>query len=420
MSVERAIIASVIVDGRDALDTIGIDIGPLLADARHREILAAAMACKTIDLVSIEATLTRTGKLPQAGGVDYLMGLLDAAPMSVTQLPDLAAQMAQIASDRHLAEAVTEVYGKLRSGRLDYDDARDRLSHALANDLSVSDDVSLPTAAEIDALILQAERIARGEATAGMSFGFKDIDQYVTMQPGDLIIIAARTSIGKSAFCTSMLWRTSIPSLLASLEMSREQINERFLSLASSVPPAGMHGRLRDGDIERMRGAKDRVSQIPCHICDKRSLTVEGLRRRASRLVRDFGIQLVVVDYLQLLQPSVSDRTRSRENEVAAMSAALKAMAGDLKVAVIAVCQLNRDAEGNEPTLRNLRESGAIEQDADTVLLLHRDRYKTDQPTKVIIAKNRRGPCGTAEIEWQPEIMSFGDMTMRQRWGGEI
>jgi replicative DNA helicase len=265
-----------------------------------------------------------------------------------------------------------------------------------------------------------------------MPTGFRRLDDLTSgLQPSDLIIIAARTSVGKTAFAMSLALnaalREDIPVCVYSLEMSAEQLMMRMLATRARVDAARLRrpGMLTQEEWGYLQTAADELSRAPLFIDDSPALSTLELRARTRRLKAERGVGLVVVDYLQLMRPS--RRTDSREQEIADISRSLKALAKELDIPVIALSQLNREVEKREnkrPTVADLRESGAIEQDADLILLIYREdvhKYKNpaERPAvgdaEIIIGKHRNGPVGAVELAFHSRYTDFVEKEVRIR-----
>jgi HKD family nuclease len=260
---------------------------------------------------------------------------------------------------------------------------------------------------------------------SGVPTGFRDLDALTNgLQPGSLTVIGGRPSLGKSVLlldiCRSAAIKHSLPAALFSLEMTSEEINMRLLSAEARVPLHAMRtGQMGEEDWKRLARRMTEVAAAPLYINDTGALTARGLCDEATRLVRDQGVKLVAIDYLQLVTPNL--RSESREREVSDMTRQLKALALDLRVPVVVAAQLNRGPEqriDRRPILADFRESDAIAQAADLVILLHReDVYEPETPrageADFIIGKNRNGPTAIVTVAFQGHYARFVDMVMQ-------
>jgi replicative DNA helicase len=262
----------------------------------------------------------------------------------------------------------------------------------------------------------------RGEGMVGVPTGFADLDQLTNgLHAGQMIVIAARPAIGKSTvgldIARSASIKNGLPSVVFSLEMSRNEITMRLLSAEATVSLQHMRkGTMREEDWTRLARTMGKVSEAPLFIDDSPNMSLMEIRSKCRRLKQRHGLKLVVIDYLQLM--SSGKRVESRQQEVSEFSRALKLLAKELEVPVIAISQLNRGPEqrtDKRPAMSDLRESGSIEQDADMVILLHReDAYERESPrageADLIVAKHRNGPTDTITVAFQGHYSRFVDM----------
>ena len=271
---------------------------------------------------------------------------------------------------------------------------------------------------------IDAASRARGRVT-GLETGFMDLDYKTSgLQPSDLILIAARPSMGKTAFVLNlaqhMAFKKDVPVAIFSLEMSKEQLVNRMLSLESHVDAQKIRtGRLNDDEWMNLVECSANIANSKLFIDDTPGITLSAMRSKCRKLKMEHDIQIVIIDYLQLMSGN-SGNNASRQQEISDISRGLKALARELNVPVIALSQLSRAVEqrpDHRPMLSDLRESGAIEQDADVVMFLYREGYYNrdlseaeQRVAEVIIAKQRNGPIGTVNLLWIPELTKFTDM----------
>ena len=265
----------------------------------------------------------------------------------------------------------------------------------------------------------------RGSVT-GIPTGFLDLDYRTAgLQPSDLVLIAARPSMGKTAFMLNLArnvaFKRDLPMAIFSLEMSKEQLINRMFSMESNVDSQKLRtGQLDDQDWERLIESAGVIGKSGLIIDDTPGISITELRSKCRKYKLEHGLSIVMIDYLQLM--TGSGRTDSRQQEISDISRSLKALARELSVPVIALSQLSRAVEqrpDHRPMLSDLRESGAIEQDADVVMFLYRDDYYNHDSekkgiTEIIIAKQRNGPIGTVERAWRPEYQKFANLEHRQ------
>ncbi len=269
----------------------------------------------------------------------------------------------------------------------------------------------------------QIEKASRNKGNVtGIATGFVDLDYRTAgMQPSDLVLIAARPSMGKTAFVLNIAQHVAFkleqPVAIFSLEMSKEQLVNRLFSLESKVDAQKLRsGNLSDNDWERLIESAGVIGKSNLIIDDTPGITIGEMRSKCRKYKLEYGLKMIIIDYLQLM--SGSGRNDSRQQEISDISRALKALARELEVPVIALSQLSRAVEqrpDHRPMLSDLRESGAIEQDADVVMFIYRDDYYNKDTERkgiaeIIIAKQRNGPIGTVELVWLPEYTKFANM----------
>ena len=428
------------------------DVISILKDSRafyleaHAAIYAALV--KTYDqkqagnLVLLAESLADTEQLKDVGGVKYLEKLAAETPGPAT-----AVHFAKMVADKYrlrklIAAGGQIVYDAYHAGDMGPDGSREIIDAAEALVFEIAQAEETSDAQSLAHLVEQEyQRLLalQGKGFSGIPTHFKDLDEITTgIQPGDMIILAARPSMGKTAMALNLAeqvamggtpWssqRTApMPVAFFSLEMSKSAIAQRMLSARSGFSSHDMRsGKLRDVDYDRLGEAMYELHEAPVFIDDTPGLTVLGLRTRARRLVSQHGIKCIFIDYLQLMTAPGSAK-ESRQVEVAAISRGVKGLARELNVPVVCLSQLNRGAENrgdNRPRMSDLRESGSIEQDADVVALLHREAYYhvgdqawlQENESKVneaelIIAKQRNGPTDSIKLTWDASTTRFKD-----------
>jgi replicative DNA helicase len=381
------------------------------------------------DPVTVTASLTDAGTIARVGGMSYLHDLVHTVPTAAN-----AAYYARIVAERavlrRLVEAGTRIvqlgYGAAAGAGRDVDDVVDLAQQAVydVTERRISEDfqalaaVLQPTLDEIEAIG------SEGGVMAGVPTGFADLDGLLNgLHPGQLIVVAGRPGLGKSAasldFARHAAIRHGLPSAIFSLEMSKVEIVMRVLAAESRVPLHVLRsGRLSDDDWTRLARRMGEISEAPLFLDDTPNLTLMEVRAKARRLRQRHDLKLLVVDYLQLM--TSPRRVESRQQEVSELSRGLKLLAKEIDCPVVAVAQLNRGPEqrtDKRPQLSDLRESGAIEQDSDVVILLHRDDYYDRESPRAgeadfIVAKHRNGPTGTVTVAAQLHLSRFVDMAI--------
>src|SRR5690625_5018076 len=376
------------------------------------------------DAVTVAAELSKRGELGRVGGAAYLHTLISSVPTAAN-----AGYYARLVRDqavlRRLVEAGTRIaqLGYATDGG----EVDDLVNTAQAEVYAVTErrtsEDYLPLRDTINLTMEEIENNAnRGEGMVGVPTGFADLDALTNgLHGGQMIIVAARPAIGKSTLsldmCRSASIKHGLTSVIFSLEMGRTELTMRLLSAEAGVPLQNMRkGTMRDEDWTKVAGAMSRVSEAPLFIDDSPNMSLMEIRAKARRLKQRHDLRLIVVDYLQLM--TSGKRVESRQQEVSEFSRALKLLAKELEVPVIAVAQLNRGPEqrtDKKPMMSDLRDPGAIEQDADMVTLLHRDdAYDRESPrageADFIVAKHRNGETATIVTAFQGHYARFVDM----------
>jgi replicative DNA helicase len=377
------------------------------------------------DAVTVAAELDRRGLLRRIGGAPYLHTLISTVP-TAANAGFYAGIVAEKALLRRLVEAGTRVvqYGYAGAEGADVAEIVDRAQAEIydvtegrtSEDFVPLEQLLQPTMDEIDAIASQGG-IARGVPT-----GFTDLDEVTNgLHPGQMIVVAARPGVGKSTlgldFLRSCSIKNRMSSVIFSLEMSKSEIVMRLLSAEAKIKLADMRsGRMSDDDWTRLARRMSEISEAPLFIDDSPNLMMMEIRAKARRLKQKHDLSLIVIDYLQLM--TSGKKVESRQQEVSEFSRQLKLLAKELEVPVVAMSQLNRGPEqrtDKKPMLSDLRESGAIEQDADMVILLHRpDAFERDDPrggeADLILAKHRNGPTKTITVAHQLHLSRFTNM----------
>jgi replicative DNA helicase len=375
-----------------------------------------------IDAVTVAEGLRRSDMLERVGGLGYLTELIDAVP-ATSNVEHYAGIVEEHALRRRLMRVGGDI-GKLAT-EVDQEIAEvlDRSEQAV---YAVSERRVGEGLAPIDPLlgpaIERAEELHRhGAEVTGLSTGLRDLDRKLTgLHPTNLIVIAARPGMGKTSLALNVAQHIAVhgdPVAYFTLEMSREEVVARMLCSQGRIDSQRLRtGRLTEADFSKLSSAANVLYKKPIFVDDSAGLTVTEIRAKCRRLKRRHGLGLVVVDYLQLMHGSGGE---NRQQEIAIISRSLKSLARELEVPVIGVSQLNRSLEQREdkrPRLGDLRESGAIEQDADVVLFIYRHEYynpeaiETKGIAEVAIAKHRQGSVGRVDLTYLPEFTLFSDM----------
>ncbi|MHB2022594.1 MAG: replicative DNA helicase [Mycobacteriales bacterium] len=380
-----------------------------------------------VDAVTVSDELAHRGDLPRIGGTPYLHTLVSSVP-TAANAAYYAGIVAERAVLRRLIEAGTRIvqlgYNATSGGGHDVADAVDRAQAAVyevterrgAEEFVKLEEVLQQTLSEMEAIG------GHGGAMIGVPTGFRDLDDYTNgLHPGQLIVVAARPAVGKSTLALdvarSAAIRNHMTAVIFSLEMSRSELTMRLLAAEAKVSLKSMRsGTMTDDDWTRLARKIGEIAEAPLFLDDSPNLTMMEIRAKARRLKQRHDLRLLVVDYMQLM--SSARRVENRQQEVAEMSRSLKLLAKELEIPILAVSQLNRNPEQRQdkrPQLSDLRESGAIEMDADIVILLHReDMYEPESPrageADLILAKHRNGPTGVVSVAFQRTFSRFTDL----------
>lgn len=396
------------------------------------------------DLVQLAEALKEKEALEGVGGAEYLIELAEAVP-SARKAPVYARIVAEKHRLRQLIDSAGQIiYDAYHAVDLGDGGARTVLDSAEQSILEIAENSIGSDTERLDQILQQvlAEIEANeGRVITGLATGFYDLDEMTSgLQPGEMMILAARPSMGKTAFALNLAEQiafqgnahesvektggdSTAPIAFFSLEMGRQSISQRLLSGYSGIDLHKMRsGQLSEEGFADLVNACGELANAPIYIDDTPGLTVMGLRAKARRMHRQLGIRCVVIDYLQLMTAPQAAK-EGRQQEVSTISRQVKSLARELNIPVICLAQLNRGAEqreGHRPRMADLRESGSIEQDADVIALLHREEYyhKADpswaeeNPEKVglaelIIAKQRNGPTGTVKLTWDSKTTRF-------------
>jgi len=434
---EQAVIAAMLLD-QDAILRAGEHVDDTMFYREgHRRIFRAMVSLSergdVVDPLTLAEELSRHGDLDASGGKDYIGFLVDAVP-TAANVEYHARIVKEKALQRRLIETATSIISDAYEGK---STAAELLDEAEQKIFAVSEQRGTQGFMRIKELLWptmeRIEELQRGGKTiTGVASGFADLDELTTgFQPSDLVIVAARPSMGKTALVLNMAQyaaiESSVPVAVFSLEMSKESLVQRMLTSEARIDSQLLRkGMLRDEDFPRLARAAGLLNSAPIWIDDSPGITLLEMRSKARRLKADSNIGLVIVDYLQLIQgPTDSE---SRQQEISQISRSLKALAKELRVPVVALSQLSRAPEqragdSKRPQLSDLRESGAIEQDADLVMFIYRQEVY-DGPTdkdgnslegraELIIGKQRNGPIGIVNLHFHKSYTRFENYSAR-------
>ncbi|WP_027717114.1 replicative DNA helicase [Desulfovirgula thermocuniculi] len=428
---EQAVLGALFID-REALSRVARVLKPddFYLDAHRRiyeAILALDEAGQPVDLLTVTNYLREKKLLERVGGATYVASLANLVPTAAN-----VEHYARIVEEKAILRALIEVAERIAG--LGYEEAYqvDRLmdeAERMILELTARKSAGvLASIREILEEILRyiEERYRNRGRISGVATGFTDLDKLLCgLQPGDLIIIAGRPAMGKTSLGLTIAHQVAlqyrIPVAIFSLEMSRLQLVQRMLCAEAMVDQQKVRsGYLTEEDWSRLTKAATRLAKAPLFIDDTPVLSPRELRAKARRLQQEAGLGLIVIDYLQLMQ--ANRRAENRQQEIAEISRSLKGIAKDLNVPVLALAQLSRQVEQRaekKPSLADLRESGALEQDADVVMFIYRDEYYRPDTEKrgiaeIIVAKQRNGPTGLVELAFIKEFTRFMNLAKEE------
>lgn len=425
---EQAILGCMLTDKDSVISAIEV----LKEDAFYREdnraiyaaILGLYAKSEPIDIITVKAELVENGSFERVGGLEYLASLPERVPTTanVDKYIKIVDEKAML---RNLINSANELVALGFNETEEVDQIMDMAEKKIfdlsqkknAKGYTHLKDVLVESFAKLEELYNQKGRLS------GISTGFSDLDLKTSgLHNSDLVIVAARPAMGKSAFAiniaTNVAIQSSKPVAIFNLEMSKEQVGNRILCCEAMVDSNKIRtGQIEDDDWVKLASTLGRLSETPIYIDDTAGISIMEIRAKCRKLKLERDIGLVVIDYLQLIQGSGS-KNASREQEISEISRSLKILAKELDIPVIALSQLSRSVEKRDdkrPMLSDLRESGAIEQDADIVIFLYRDDYYNEDSEKkniaeVILAKHRGGSTGTVELLWLGNYTKFANI----------
>ncbi len=429
---EQAIIGSMLTDKDAVISAIEV----LKEDDFYREdnkaiytaILNLYNKAEPIDIITVKAELESMGKFEQVGGLEYLADLPEKVPTTANAMKYIRI-VEEKSTLRRLIKTANEI---IDSGYDNTEDVETVMESAEKKIFDIMQDKNQKGYSPIRDVLVESftkleELYNRKQHITGVPSGFSGLDYRTAGFHGsELILIAARPAMGKTAFAlniaTNAAVRNNVPVAVFSLEMSKEQLVNRILCSEAMVDSNKVRtGKLEEDDWAKLAESIGPLSESKVYIDDTPGISITEIRAKCRKLKLEKDIGMVVIDYLQLIQGSGSRRNGSREQEISEISRSLKILAKELNVPVIALSQLSRAAEqrpDHRPMLSDLRESGAIEQDADIVMFLYRDDYYNEDSEKkniaeVIIAKHRGGSTGTVELLWLGSYTKFVDLEKR-------
>jgi len=435
LDAERAVLGAILLEGRETLPRVIEVLQPTdFYTEAHRVIYDTMLTLfdrgQPVDLITLSEELRRSERLQFAGGPGALALLVEQASIAA-HLTSYSTLVRDHAVLRELIQACTHMIEEAFEAR---DDVQTIVDRAEQHIFSLAERRLEGNAIPVKSILTDTFKYIetlyeRKEHVTGVATGLMELDELTAgLQPSDLILIAGRPSMGKTAFALSIAQHVGITLrakvLVLSLEMSSQQLVQRMLSSEGKVDSLAVRtGRLQPADWHRLTAAAGRLSDAPIFIDDTPGLTVLDVRAKARRMKAEHGLDLVVIDYLQLMRGRAA--LDNRQQEISEISRSLKALAKELNVPVVALSQLSRAIEtrgDNTPRLSDLRESGALEQDADVIIFLHRPSFYSKEPAEetrktaeVHIGKQRNGPTGKIEVSFLSQYARFENLARADR-----
>ena len=425
---EQAVLGSMLLDKDAVIESLEVlkDYDFYREDnkAIFQAITSLYSKAEPVDLITVKKELTENGNFERVGGMEYLASLPGKVPTTAN-----VDKYIKIVEEQSLRRRLIQTSNELIA--LGYDDTEnteqivdlaEKRVMELTQDSSNKGynsikDILVSTLDELEKLYNQKGKIS------GITTGFVGIDRMTSgLHNSDLIILAARPAMGKSAFAINIATnaaKSGVPVIIFNLEMNKEQVVNRILASEALIDSNKLRtGQLDDGDWMKVASTSGILADTPIYVDDTPGISIMEIRTKCRKLKMEKNIGLVVIDYLQLISPSSGKKNASREQEISEISRSLKILAKELNVPVIALSQLSRSAEKRNdekrPMLSDLRESGAIEQDADIVMFIYRDDYynkesESQNIAEIIFAKHRGGSTGTVKLRWLPNYTKFLD-----------
>ncbi|MBO5994867.1 MAG: replicative DNA helicase [Firmicutes bacterium] len=427
---EKSVLGAVMLNKEVLFDVLEEVDGDDFYNSAHKEIFNAIYELykenKAVDVLTVSEELKKRGVLQMVGGRAYVAQLTLEVPSTINAV-EYAKIVREKATIRKMVIASEDITDKGYQASMD---AKDILDYAEKSIFSIAQRNQKSDYTDVQSVLLtniqDIDEAAKNQGKVlGTPTGFKDLDDVLNgLQRSNLVIIAARPAMGKTAFALNIAQQSAVNGgssvLIFSLEMSKEQLGQRLLSSQSRVEMTKLQrGSLDKKDWERVNLALDEMQKAKIYIDDTPGISMIEIRNKCRRLKADRGLDLILIDYLQLM--SSPERSENRVGKISAISRNLKLLAREMDCPVVALSQLSRAPEqrpDHHPNLSDLRESGSIEQDADVVMFLYRDDYynkeNSEKPgvCEINIAKNRSGPTKTIELTWVSRYTKFSDMAL--------
>jgi replicative DNA helicase len=429
LEAEQSVLGSILLDNEVFAGIEGLVRADHFYKEGHRKIFRAMdrlfRRSEPIDLVTLTEELRQTGELEGIGSVPYLIGLADSVPTAA-----YAENYARIVTEKAVLRDLISASGQIMQTA--YDQAmplEQILDKAEAGIFELSSSKRTHNFQNMAGLVTETfdyinEMFGNPDPVSGLRTGFKELDVLTAgLQPSSLNVLAARPAMGKTAFALTIGLNAALKEQktvgIFNLEMSAVQLVTRMLCSEARVDMNRVrNGQLSDRDFQRLADTAGKLSEAQIYIDDNADMSIMELRSRCRRLMAEHDLGLVIIDYLQLMSSETGRSSENRQHEISTISRGLKLLARELDIPVIVLSQLSRAVEGRpnkRPMLSDLRESGAIEQDADLVMFIYRDEYYDQQSEKqgiaeIIIGKQRNGPVGTVELQFHSAHVRFNDL----------
>ena len=428
---EQAILGCMLTDKDAVVSAIEVLKEESFYREDNRAIFAAIYSLyaksEPVDIITVKAELVETGNFERVGGLEYLASLPERVP-TTANVDKYIKIVEEKAALRELITTSNELVALGYDETEDVDNIMDMAERKVFDLASKKNTKGYSPLRDV--LVESFDKIEKlynnKGAFSGTPTGFYDFDRITSgLHGSELIILAARPAMGKSAFAiniaTNVAVKAKVPVAIFNLEMAKEQVANRILSSEAMVDSNKIRtGQLEDDDWTKLATTLGKLSEAPIYIDDTAGISIMEIRAKCRKLKLEKNIGLVVIDYLQLVQPT-GRKNGTREQEISEISRSLKILAKELDIPVIALAQLSRSVEKREdkrPMLSDLRESGSIEQDADIVMFIHRDDYYNDESERknvaeIILAKHRAGSTGTVDLAWFPNFTKFENLDKR-------
>lgn len=424
---ERSVLGAMMIDSNALLDVLELLSPGDFYNQKHKEIFDSALDLNrrfmSVDMITVTDELRSRGTLSMVGGPSYVASLTAEVP-STANAVSYAEIIREKSMLRQLIKASSFIMDESFDGK---SNAQDVLAYAEKEILGISKSAQkkdvIPLKDVLWENLNEIDELAGADGSiTGLTTGFADLDMRTSgLQKSDLIIVAARPSMGKTSFALNIAQNAALKSnanvLIFSLEMSTAQIGQRMLSMEACIELSELRrGNLSRTDWEDLNLAVDRLSKSGIYIDDTPGISISEMKNKCRRIQAERSLDLIIVDYLQLM--SIKGYSEGRQLEVSTLSRMLKQLAREMECPVIVLSQLSRAVEQRQdhrPQLSDLRESGAIEQDADVVMFLYRDEYYNPETTEkpntceIIISKQRNGPTGSLDLAWLSKYTKFAD-----------